>query len=251
MIVAKGVWKSFGKTEVLQGLDLEVKKGETLVILGRSGVGKSVLLKHIIGLLSPDSGSIEVDGVCISSLRGTALYRSVRSMGMLFQGAALFDSMTLGENTAFYLRQHGDPLHFQQMAEQDIEDCVDQALSMVGLESAKDKMPSELSGGMRKRAGIARLVIYHPQVVLYDEPTTGLDPITAMQINELIIRAKEELHSTSVVVTHDIDSALTVGDRLALHHNGKIAYIADKEEFVRIEDPLVQDFMKRGRKDDR
>ncbi|MCB1106700.1 MAG: ATP-binding cassette domain-containing protein [Chlamydiia bacterium] len=240
MITIHDLWKSFEGNQVLQGLTLSVKKGETLVILGRSGVGKSVLLKHIVGISHADKGYIEVDGVRISDLRGNARYQASLNMGMLFQGAALFDSMNIEENTAFFLKQHGNLETGKKYAKSEINDRVDEALQMVGLEGTQKKMPSDLSGGMRKRAGLARLIVYRPKYLLYDEPTTGLDPITAMQINELIVKTQEELKATSIVVTHDIISALFVGDRLALHKDGKIAYIDEPDPFLKIDDPIIE-----------
>ncbi len=244
MIRARNLWKRFGKIEVLKGLDLDIQTGETLVILGRSGVGKSVLLKHIIGISKPDEGSIDVDGALVTALSGDALYETTKNMGMLFQGAALFDSMNIAENTAFYLNQHGDPKTKAKYSKGEVKDLVDHALEMVGLEGTQNKMPSDLSGGMRKRAGLARLIVYHPSYLLYDEPTTGLDPITAMQINELIVKTQQQLKPTSVVVTHDILSALFVADRLALHKEGKIAYVDTPDNFLKIEDPII-DFLKK------
>ena len=239
MIEIRDLWKTFDDTPVLQGLSLTVEKGETLVVLGRSGVGKSVLLKHIIGITKADRGSIQVDHVQISNLKGEALYRATRNMGMLFQGAALFDSMNIADNTAFYLKQHGDPKTGKKYSKGELKDQVDHALEMVDLAGTQEKMPSELSGGMRKRAGLARLIVYRPKYLLYDEPTTGLDPITAMQINELIVKTQKELQATSIVVTHDIISALYVGNRLALHKEGKIAYIDDPDTFLKIDDPII------------
>ena len=240
MINVYDLWKAYEVNQVLKGLTLQVETGETLVILGRSGVGKSVLLKHIIGITKGDKGYIEVGGVRISDLSGEKRYKATQRMGMLFQGAALFDSMNVEENTAFYLKQNGKPHTEQHYSKGEISDMVTQALEMVGLSGVQKKMPSDLSGGMRKRAGLARLIVYRPEYLLYDEPTTGLDPITAMQINQLILKTQEQLRATSIVVTHDIFSALLVGDRLALHKEGKIAYIDKPDAFLQIEDPVIQ-----------
>lgn len=239
MIRIKDLWKRYGKFDVLKGLDLEARQGEILVILGRSGVGKSVLLKHIIGIEKPDRGSIEVHNVKITDLKKNELVEAVKNMGMLFQGAALFDSMTIAENTAFYLRQHGDPATGKPFTEQQIKQKVGEALAMVGLEGTENKWPSDLSGGMRKRAGLARLIVYRPNILLYDEPTTGLDPITAQQINELIVQTQKELKGTSIVVTHDIQSALFMADRLALHQDGKIIHVAEPETFMKFDNPMI------------
>jgi phospholipid/cholesterol/gamma-HCH transport system ATP-binding protein len=238
MIKIHKLSKRYGQILVLDELDLDINPGETLVILGRSGVGKSVLLKHIIGITKPDSGTIDVDGNRITDLSGPDLYHAIRNMGMLFQGSALFDSMNIFENTAFYLVQHGDD-QGNHYPKSELEDRVDHALSMVGLEGTQNKMPAELSGGMKRRAALARLIIYRPAIILYDEPTTGLDPITAMTINQLIVKTQQELKATSIVVTHDIISSLFVGDRLALHKDGKIAYIAEPEAFLKIDDPVI------------
>lgn len=237
MIIAKDLWKSYGKLQVLKGLNLEIHDGETLVILGRSGIGKSVLLRQIIGIERPDKGYVEIDGKNVSTMSTAERFKNVQKMGMLFQGAALFDSMTVGENTSFYLKQHN-----KDISEDETKNLVAEALKMVGLEGVQDKMPSDLSGGMRKRAALARLIIYRPRIVLYDEPTTGLDPITAMHINELINKTQAELHPTSIVVTHDIKSAFEIGDRLAFINEGKIIHIAPKNEFLKIEDPLLHTF---------
>lgn len=238
-IKAEDLHKSYGKLQVLNGLNLEVFKGETVVILGRSGVGKSVLLRQILGIERPDKGYVEVNGVRISSIRESKKLEAVKSMGMLFQGSALFDSLNVGENIAFYLRQHEGNLD-----EDIIEDRVAEALAMVNLEGVQSKMPSDLSGGMRKRAALARLIVYRPQILLYDEPTTGLDPITAGQINDLINHIQQELQATSIVVTHDIRSALEVGNRLAFHSDGKLIHIAPKAQFMQLDDPLLQQFFK-------
>lgn len=237
MIEAKDLWKSYGELKVLKGLNLVVNDAETVVILGRSGVGKSVLLRQIIGIENPDKGCVEVNGQSLSAMSRQERNAMTLEMGMLFQGAALFDSMNVGENTAFYLRQHKS-----DMAESEIQDRVAESLQRVGLEGTQKKMPSDLSGGMRKRAALARLIVYRPKILLYDEPTTGLDPITAMQINELIVKTQEDLKATSIVVTHDIRSALEVGDSLAFHHEGRIAQKAPKEEFFQIDDPIIKQF---------
>lgn len=240
MISIHDLWKRYNGNQVLRGLTLDIKDGEILVILGRSGVGKSVLLRHIIGIEKPDQGYIDVNGVRISELKKTELYAAVKNMGMLFQGAALFDSMNIEENTAFYLRQHGNPATGEPFSEEEIQEKVQQALKMVSLDGEGKKMPSDLSGGMRKRAGLARLIVYRPKILLYDEPTTGLDPITAQQINEMIVKVQEELKGTSIIVTHDLHSALYVADRLALHKDGKIVYVAEPKEFLQIQDPLIE-----------
>lgn len=239
MIRIRNLWKKYGSVNVLRGLTLDANKGEVLVILGRSGVGKSVLLRHIIGIEQPDRGSIEVAGTMITQLKKNEIYPIVKNMGMLFQGSALFDSMNIEENTAFYLKQHGDPVTGKKFPHAVIEQKVKEALAMVGLEGTEKKMPSDLSGGMRKRAGLARLIVYRPSILLYDEPTTGLDPITAQQINELIIKTQNELKGTSIVVTHDINSALFIADRLALHQDGQIIHVAEPETFLNIDNPTI------------
>lgn len=242
MIRIKNLWKSYQNKTVLKGINLDIETGETLVILGRSGSGKSVLLRQIIGIEKPDSGEVEIDGVTISNLTQGELYSAIRHMGMLFQASALFDSMTVGENTAFFLRQHGNPEH-GRYTEKEVQNRIKEALHMVGLDGTENLMPSELSGGMRKRAALARLIVYRPKILLYDEPTTGLDPITAMQINELIVKIQKELNATSIVVTHDLCSAFFIADRIALNDGGKILYVTTKKEFIEIDDPLVQTFL--------
>lgn len=237
MIEAHDLWKAYGDLQVLTGLNLIVNDGETVVILGQSGVGKSVLLRQIIGIEYPDKGYVAINGKNLCTMSQKERDKETMNMGMLFQGSALFDSMNVRENTAFYLRQHESYL-----SEDEIQNRVDEALSMVSLEGTQDKMPSDLSGGMRKRAALARLIVYRPKIILYDEPTTGLDPITAMQINDLINKTQKELEATSIVVTHDIRSALTVGDRIAFHYDGKIAQIAPRDKFFDIDDPVIKKF---------
>ena len=244
MIEVHDIWKAFGDCEVLEGLSLTVETGETMVILGQSGVGKSVLLKLLIGIEHADRGYIDIDGLRVSELKQEERYQRTKNLGMLFQGAALFDSMNIEENTAFFLNQHGDLRSGETLSGSEIADRVDETLRMVGLDGTQKKMPSDLSGGMRKRAGLARMIVYRPTILLYDEPTTGLDPITAMQINELIVQIQEELQATSLVVTHDIVAALFVADRLSLHKDGKIAYTEGCDEFLKIDDPII-DFLKR------
>lgn len=243
-IVVEDLWKSYGSNQVLKGLSLTVYEGETLVILGRSGVGKSVLLKQIMGLEKPEKGNIFVNGTSIGDLSQKELFKTINNMGMLFQGGALFDSMTIEENTGFYLVEHVDPHLKRKLSDEEIKERAKLALNMVGLFGVENKIPSDLSGGMKKRAALARVIAYRPAILLYDEPTTGLDPITAMQINNLIVKTQQELNATSIVVTHDIRSALTVGNRLALHHEGKIEIIEEKDRFLNSEHPLIRSFLK-------
>lgn len=237
MIDVSDLWKSYGNTAILKGLNLHIPAGQILVIMGRSGVGKSVLLRHIMGLEKPDRGDIAIDGVQITSLSQKALFERVMHFGMLFQGSALFDSMTVGENVAFYFTQHAN------IAKSVLAASVEQALHDVGLSGYQNKMPSQLSGGQRRRAALARLNIYKPKIMLFDEPTTGLDPITAMQINELIAKTHKELQSTSILVTHDVNSALHLGDLFAIHHEGKIQSVLTKEQFLQSDNPLIREFI--------
>lgn len=239
MIKVRNLKKRYGSLEVLKGLNLDVQNEQTLVILGKSGTGKSVLLRQIIGIEQPDEGFVEIDGVNITELKPSKRVQYTKKMGMLFQGAALFDSMDVGDNTAFYLNQHE-----AHIPKSELDDRVATALKMVGLENTQKKMPSDLSGGMRKRAGLARLIVYRPHILLYDEPTTGLDPITSMQINELINQIKAELKATSIVITHDIKSAMVVGDTLAFQNEGIIEEIAPKHDFVNIQNKTLQTFFK-------
>ena len=236
MIKIEGLWKSFGATEVLRGLDLEIRDAETIVIIGRSGGGKSVLLKHLCGLLKPDKGKVLVDGVDIVPLDEQELTPIRKQFGFLFQSAALFDSMTLYDNVAFPLREERHP-------EDQVRKRVEEALTIVDLVSAKDKKPAELSGGMRKRAGLARAVVADPKYILYDEPTTGLDPIRADNINQLILRLHDQLHCTGVAVTHDMVSAYKIADRIAMLHEGTIHVVGTPEEIQATQDPIVKQFI--------
>ena len=241
MIHICDLWKAFDNHPVLRGLTLTVEDGETLVILGRSGVGKSVLLKHIIGITRADRGYVEIDNVRLSDLCGESRYKASLNMGMLFQGTALFDSINIADNVSFFLRYHGDlKAGGRRYSQDELDHLVDEALRMVDLDGVQKRMPSDLSGGMKKRAAMARLMVYRPRYLLYDEPTTGLDPITAMHINELIVKTQQELQATSIVVTHDMQSALFVGDRLALHQDGKVAHIGKPDEFLQIDNPTIR-----------
>lgn len=237
MIEIRNLTKHFGGTRVLDGLDLDIPSGQCTVILGRSGCGKSVLLKHVIGLLKPDSGSIRVDTAEITALSYDELAGLRRRFGMLFQMAALFDSMTVGENVGLALREH------TRKSEPEIRRICEEKLQLVGLAGIQDMKPAALSGGMRKRVGLARAIAMEPDYVLYDEPTTGLDPITAEQINLLIHGLQRRLHITSIAVTHDMKSAYTIGDRLCLLHAGKIRFIGTPDEIRSTDDAVVQQFI--------
>jgi phospholipid/cholesterol/gamma-HCH transport system ATP-binding protein len=236
-IAVQGVSKSFGPKMVLDECDLTITKGETLVIIGRSGQGKSVLLKHIVRLLEPDAGRIWVEGQEVTSLSRTPLMELRKNFGMLFQGAALFDSMTICENIGLILEEHTD------WSPEQIRARACECLEMVGLVGTEDKLPSALSGGMKKRAGLARAIVMEPQYILYDEPTTGLDPITADAINDLIVKLQNELRVTSIVVTHDMPSAYKVGDRMAMLNDGKIIYTGTVAEVREAAHPAVRQFI--------
>ncbi len=243
MISIRDVTKNFGGKNVLNGLSLEIPRGETLVIMGPSGCGKSVLLKIITGLISADSGEIWFDGTEISSLKGKKINNLRRKIGMLFQSAALFDSMTVAENVAFMLDQHTD------LDKREMRKIVDEKLSLVDLEGVQDLRPAELSGGMRKRVGLARALAFDPEVILYDEPTTGLDPVTCTEINQLIKDLHERLQVTSVVVTHDMHSAFSVATRMAMIHEGKQVAYGRPDEIINIDDPILQQFILFGAPD--
>ena len=237
-IVFEHLYKGFGKNRVLRGVTLEVFRGETLVILGGSGSGKSVLLKHTIGLMVPDRGRVVIDGVDLTGLSEEALMPVRKKVGMLFQGSALFDSMDVFENVAYALREH------TSLSEEEIVSRVRGKLALVELdESVETRMPSDLSGGMRKRVALARAIALEPEGILYDEPTTGLDPITARAINTLIRNLQRTLKVTSVVVTHDIASAFMVGDRIAFLFEGEMSFVGTVAEARRSADPRLRAFL--------
>ncbi len=234
------VQKAFGPKKVLRGVDLDVSRGETVVVLGGSGSGKSVLLRHAVGLFRPDSGQVFVDGVDISDLEEDQLLETRKKVGMLFQSGALFDSMTVGENVSFALLEHTDWDGDLVLAR------AGEVLQLVELEGVLDLMPSDLSGGMRKRVALARAIALAPAAILYDEPTTGLDPITANTINHLIRSLQKRLGVTSIVVTHDIHSAFTVGDRIAFLHEGRILFHGTTAEARAAREPLLRNFLQGG-----
>jgi len=243
MIRIRGLSKKLGTKQVLDGLDLDIPTGLTLVIMGRSGSGKSVLLKHIIGLMQPDAGTIEADGNMMTGLAEPELNELRKRFGMLFQGAALFDSLSVGENIALPLREH------THLSDAEIRARVAERLAWVGLTGVEDMKPSSLSGGMRKRVGLARAIAMDPAYILYDEPTTGLDPIMSDVINRLIRSLQARIGVTSIVVTHDLHSAWHVGDRLALLHNGKMVFTGTPSEAKETSDPRVRQFIE-GRSDE-
>ena len=237
MIEVRNLHKGFGGNPVLADLSFRIENGESVAIIGRSGGGKSVLLKHLIGLLQPDRGEVLIDGENIGPMNERQLLRVRRKFGMVFQGAALFDSMTVAENVAFGLRRH------EHLTEREIDDRVAGILEMVDLSGTEKKKPAELSGGMRKRAGLARAIIYEPQIVLYDEPTTGLDPIVSDSIDQLMVRVRDRLKVTTVVVTHDMRTARRVGQRVLMLHDKRIYASAAAEEFFASPDPVVRQFI--------
>ncbi len=237
MIETRKLSKSFGGRPVLRDVDLSVNEGKTLVVLGRSGCGKSVVLKHLIGLLKPDSGQVLVDGEDISGLHERKLTAVRRKVGMLFQSAALFDSMSVEWNLAFPLIEQG----IKDVKE--IDARVAEALEMVDLSGEQKKMPADLSGGMRKRVGLARTIVGRPRCILYDEPTTGLDPITTDSINHMIRRLQRRLGVTSIVVTHDMKTAFHCADRVALLHEGQVHFDGSIDELRASTDPVITDFI--------
>ena len=237
MIQLVDVHKAFGPKRVLQGFTLDVNEGETMVIIGYSGTGKSVAIKHIVGLLEPDSGTVFVDGLEVPRLRRKELYDLRARIGYVFQFAALFDSLTIGENVAMGLRKQG------LLEEREIAVRVEEALDLVDLPGVAERFPAELSGGMRKRVGIARAIALRPKYLLYDEPTTGLDPVTSAVINELMIRMRERLGVTSIVITHDMKSAYDVGTRIAMLYEGRVRWVGTVDEIRATDDPVVRQFI--------
>ena len=236
MIEFRDVCKAFGDKEILRGFTLEIRDGETMVIMGYSGTGKSVALKHIVGLLTPDQGEVEVDGQIVHTLTRRDLATLRGRIGYVFQFSALFDSMTVEENIALGLRR-------KQLGAADIRERVREALALVDMAGTNDRFPAELSGGMRKRIGIARAMALRPRYILYDEPTTGLDPVTTSVIDQLMIRAREKLGVTGVVVTHDLKSAYRVGDRIAMLYHGVVRQVDTVERIRRTHDPIVRQFI--------
>jgi phospholipid/cholesterol/gamma-HCH transport system ATP-binding protein len=237
MISLRDVYKAFGAKQVLNGFSLDVVEGETMVIIGFSGSGKSVAIKHIVGLLEPDSGDVLVDGISIPSLTRRELYQVRARLAYVFQFAALFDSMTVGDNVAMGLRKQN------QLTPAQIDVRVQEALEMVDLPDVADLAPAELSGGMRKRAGLARAIALRPKYILYDEPTTSLDPVTSAVIDDLMLRMQRQLGVTSVVITHDMHSAYTVGTRIAMLYEGRVRQVGTVREIQETTDPVVRQFI--------
>ena len=237
MIEFQDVHKAFGPKRVLEGLSLKIDDAETMVIIGFSGTGKSVALKHIVGLLHPDAGDVIVDGEAVSMLDRGGLTTLREGIGYVFQFAALFDSMTVAENLELGLRRR------RELSDEEIGDRVREALALVDLSGTEERLPAELSGGMRKRVGIARAIALRPRYILYDEPTTGLDPVTSAVIDQLMVRTREHLGVTGVVVTHDMRSAYTVGDRIAMLYEGRIRQLGTVAEIQETEDPVVRQFI--------
>jgi len=236
MIEVRDLKKRFGSHSILDGVSFRIEKGESVVIIGRSGGGKSVLLKHLIGLLKPDAGQVRIEGEDIVPMNERELLRVRRKFGMLFQSAALFDSPTVAENVAFAFRRD------RSLPEPEIRRKVAEVLEMVDLPGTEDKKPSELSGGMKKRVGLARAIIYRPQIVLYDEPTTGLDPIVSDSIDQLIVRVRDRLAVTTVVVTHDMRSTRRLGQRILMLHNQQIYATGTPDQIFSSPDPVVRRF---------
>ena len=245
MIRIEGLTKQFGDRSVLRGIDLQCADGSTTVILGGSGAGKSVLMKHVVGLLMPDAGSVEVDGVCIESSDRHQLAELRARMGMVFQQSALFDSMNVFDNVAFPIVEAAR----ERIDETELRRRVHEALELFDLRDVDDLLPSELSGGMRKRVGLARAVIRQPKILLYDEPTTGLDPVTTRQVDEMILTARRELGVTSLVISHDIASSFRIADQVAFLHEGKILISGTPDEVQTCDIPELREFLASWRKE--
>ncbi len=237
MIEMIGVEKGFNGQSVLCGLNLKVETGESMVVIGGSGAGKSVILKHLIGLMRPDAGVVQVEGVDLATLSEKALNDFRKRFGMLFQGAALFDSLSVWENVGFALKEHS------RLSEREIKKKVREKLAMVGLNGVEDRMPADLSGGMKKRVGLARAIAMDPKIILYDEPTTGLDPIMADLINNLISRMNRQLSVTSVTITHDMKSAYQIADKIAMIYQGKILEVGTPDAIRESKNPVIQQFV--------
>lgn len=245
MIEIKNLVKSFGSKQVLRGVDLKIEQGKTTVIIGISGCGKSVLLKHIVGLLKPDEGHILIDGDDITTMTEKEIYAIRKKFGFLFQSAALFDSMTVGDNVGIALREN------TTMPRKEIDSIVTEKLGLVNLPGTEKLMPSELSGGMRKRVGLARALATNPQYILYDEPTTGLDPVTSETIDQLMdaVARNKDLKVTSIIVTHDIFTVYEIGDWVAMMHEGKVHFQGTPDELRTTKDPIVREFLERTDKE--
>jgi phospholipid/cholesterol/gamma-HCH transport system ATP-binding protein len=237
MISLRNVYKAFGSKQVLSGFSLDVEEGETVAIIGFSGAGKSVAIKHIVGLLNPDRGDVIVDGLNVPTLSRQELYQLRARIGYVFQFAALFDSLTIGDNVAMGLRKQ------EGLTEKEIDERVHEALELVDLPDVAERSPAELSGGMRKRVGIARAIALRPKYILYDEPTTGLDPVTSAVIDDLMVRMERQLGVTGVVITHDMRSAYTVANRIAMLYEGKVRQFGSVDEIKNTTDPVVRQFI--------
>ena len=237
MIRLIDVHKAFGAKRVLTGFTLDVVEGETMVIIGYSGSGKSVAIKHIVGLLEPDQGDVQVDGLSVPALSRRDLYALRARIGYVFQFAALFDSLSIGENVSMGLRKQNE------LSEREIHERVSEALALVDLPDVAERFPAELSGGMRKRVGIARAIALRPKYLLYDEPTTGLDPVTSAVIDQLMLRMQRQLEVTSIVITHDMRSAYTVGTRIAMLYEGRVRQVGTVDDIRTTRDPVVRQFI--------
>jgi len=242
MIEFKDVVKTFGKQRVLDGLSMSIPRGKVSCVIGRSGTGKSVTLKHMIGLMRPDSGEVLVDGADVTKMKERELYALRKRFGFLFQDAALFDSMNVFDNVAFPLREH------TRHSSHEIADIVRAKLKVVGLSAAEEKMPSQLSGGMRKRVGLARAIALDPEIILFDEPTSGLDPVVTDAVDQMILSTQEQLRVTMVVITHDVASMMKIADKIILLHGGSVRAEGTRDEIRASADPMVQQFLQ-GRSD--